>query len=65
MGFFHLKFNSINPDFEGGMSSSHVIIGLLMGEKEPFYFSPLNFFHGLFLKTKSAEGDGIVVDFSF
>lgn len=41
----------------GGMSSSRVIIGLLMGEKEPFYFSPflIFFFPGLFLKTESQQ----------
>lgn len=65
MELLYLKFNSINPDFEGGMPSSHVIIGLLTGEKKPFFFPPLIFFPGLFLKTKSAEGNGTVVDFSF
>lgn len=50
----------------GGMSSSRVIIGLLMGEKEPFYFSPfLIFFSWLVFKNrKSAERDRIVVDSS-
>lgn len=61
----HLKFSSINPDFKEGVSSSHVIIGLLMGKKEPFYFSPLIFFSWLVFKNrKSTERDGIVVDSS-
>lgn len=64
-GPLHLKFNSINPDFKGAMSSSHLIIGLIIGEKEPFLFFPPDFFSWLVFKTrKSIERDGIVADSS-
>lgn len=56
-GTLHLKFYSVNPDFKWGMSTCHVIIDLLMGEKEPFYFSPLIFFFlpWLVYKTESQQ----------